>query len=102
MKYNNKKIHAADGIFDSQKEYRRWCDLKILEKAGQIQALDRQVRYELIPKMGKNRPTTFIADFVYREKGKVVVEDAKGFRTEVYRIKKKLMAWVHKIDVREI
>lgn len=101
-KYRNHKT-IVDGItFDSKKELKRWQELTLLEKSGQIQELRRQVPFQVIPKIGSNRATTYLADFVYTEQGKTVVEDAKGFRTEVYRIKRKLMRWVHGIEIREV
>ena len=106
-KYNSRKI-TRDGItFDSVKEYRRWCELSLLERAGTIQNLQRQVKFELIPSQridGKviERPCTYIADFVYTENGKMVVEDTKGFRTTDYIIKRKLLLWVHGIRIQEI
>lgn len=106
-KYNSRKI-SRDGItFDSVKEYRRWCELSLLERAGTIQNLKRQVKFELIPSQrvdGKviERPCTYIADFVYTENGKMVVEDTKGFRTTDYIIKRKLLLWVHGIRIQEI
>lgn len=106
-KYHSRKI-SRDGItFDSVKEYRRWCELSLLERAGTIQNLKRQVKFELIPSQrvdGKviERPCTYIADFVYTENGKMVVEDTKGFRTTDYIIKRKLLLWVHGIRIQEI
>lgn len=106
-KYGSRKI-TRDGItFDSVKEYRRWCELSLLERAGTIQNLQRQVKFELIPSQridGKviERPCTYIADFVYTENGKMVVEDTKGFRTTDYIIKRKLLLWVHGIRIQEI
>lgn len=97
-----------DGItFDSVKEYRRWCELSLLERAGTIQNLQRQVKFELIPSQRIDekvveRPCTYIADFVYTENGKMVVEDTKGFRTTDYIIKRKLLLWVHGIRIQEI
>jgi hypothetical protein len=106
-KYHSRKI-SRDGItFDSVKEYRRWCELSLLERAGTIQNLKRQVKFELIPSQridGKviERSCTYIADFVYTENGKMVVEDTKGFRTTDYIIKRKLLLWVHGIRIQEI
>ena len=93
-------------VFDSQKEARRYRELALLERAGQISDLKRQVRYELIPTQrigGKvvEKPCVYIADFVYTENGETVVEDTKGFRTKEYRIKKKLLLYVHGIQIRE-
>lgn len=101
-KYNNRKT-VVDGItFDSAKEAARWCELRLLERAGAIRDLRRQVRYELIPKQKNERAVNYIADFVYVENGKTVVEDVKGYKTPEYVIKRKLMLWVHKIKISEV
>lgn len=107
-KYHSKKV-IRDGLaFDSVKEYRRWCELSLLEKAGTITDLDRQVKFTLIPSQrydGKvvERPCTYVADFVYKdENGSTVVEDTKGFRTKDYVIKRKLMLYLCGIRIREV
>lgn len=116
-KYHSRKI-TRDGItHDSIKEYRRFCELRLLERAGAIQNLQRQVKYVLIPaqyeivgytKTGKEkkkcveRECAYVADFVYTEDGKTVVEDTKGFRTKDYIIKRKLMLYVHGIVIKEM
>lgn len=106
-KYGNRKI-TVDGItFDSRKEAARWRELSLLERAGKITGLQRQVKFELIPSQkidGKvvERPCAYIADFVYRQDGQTVVEDTKGYRTKDFIIKKKLMLYVHGIRIREI
>lgn len=106
-KYNNAKYNG----YDSKKEAKRAAELKLLEKAGVISHLQEQVVYELIPSQyrivnGKKkcieRAIKYIADFQYVENGNTVVEDAKGFRTEVYRIKKKLMLYFHDIQIKEV
>ena len=100
-KYHNKKISTASGTFDSQKEYKRWLDLLEMQRAGLITGLARQQRYELIPKINGQRATYYVADFCYIENGDLVVEDCKGYRTEVYKLKKKLMKWRYGIDIKE-
>ena len=100
-KYHNKKV-IVDGMkFDSQKEYSRWCELQLLERSGKIKELHRQVKFELIPKQDGERSCSYIADFVYRENGMLIVEDAKGKNTEVYKIKKKLMLQRYGIKIKE-
>lgn len=106
-KYHSRKITKDGMTFDSVKEYRRACELSLLERAGAIADLQRQVKFELIPSQridGKvvERPCTYVADFVYQEGGKTVVEDTKGFRTKDYIIKRKLMLQVHGIRIREV
>lgn len=101
-KYGNRKLKAPDGqVFDSVKEFHRWGCLRLLERAGRITDLQRQVTFELIPKQQGERACTYVADFTYYENGQYVVEDCKGFKTDVYRIKKKLMLWVHGIHIKE-
>lgn len=105
-KYHNRKITRDGETFDSTKEYRRFCELRLLERAGRIADLRRQVKYELIPAQridGKvvERACNYVADFVYTEDGREVVEDTKGVRTADYIIKRKLMLWVHGIQIRE-
>lgn len=117
-KYRNVKT-TLDGIsFDSRKEANRYAELRILEKAGLIQNLQMQVKYVLIPEQREpdtlgarggvhkgrliEKECAYIADFVYEEDGKTVVEDTKGFRTKDYIIKRKLMLNVHGIRIKEI
>lgn len=102
MKYHNTKVRAGDEVFDSRHEYNRWCELRLLERAGQITDLKRQVRFELVPKQEGERPVYYVADFVYIRDGQKVVEDAKGFKTPEYIIKRKLMLFRHQIRVNEV
>ena len=106
-KYNN-KITELDGIkFHSKKEALRYSQLKLYEKGGLIANLRLQVAYELIPKLvinGRNeRAIKYVADFVYTDTvNKVeVVEDCKGFKTDIYKLKYRLMKHVHGIDIKE-
>lgn len=104
-KYHNTKI-TVDGMkFDSKKEYKRYCELKLLEKAGIIKGLERQVKYILIDKFktvdGTQRETSYVADFIYTENGRLVVEDVKGFKTDVYKLKKKMMYDKYGIWIKE-
>lgn len=122
-KYNNKKVMVGGIKFDSKKEGVRYKELKMLERAGIIQDLQRQVKYVLIPaqyepsgeiytkgkekgkpKKGKliERECAYYADFVYTENGKTVVEDTKGVKTPEYIIKRKLMLYVHNIKIKEM
>lgn len=123
-KYGNIPTTTSDGIkHASQKEATRWCELKLLERAGKISGLDRQVEFELIPaqyetyerfsKRGEllgegmrlaERKVSYVADFVYTdmETGQRVVEDTKGLRTKEYIIKRKLMLYIHHIKIKEV
>ena len=123
-KYNAQPCEA-DGIrFDSKHEKNRYLELRLLERAGEIADLRLQVKFELIPsqyepdtvkvlKSGKEKVVkgkciehacSYIADFVYTDlrTGKTVVEDTKGVRTKEYTIKRKLMLWVHGIQIKEV
>jgi hypothetical protein len=94
-KYHNKKIKTEDGTFDSKYEYEEWCRLKLLERGGVIRNLMRQVPYILIPTIrttaGTLKQITYYADFVYEENGIVCMVDTKGYETEVFKIKKRLL-----------
>ena len=102
-KYGNEKT-VVDGItFASRKEASRYQELRMLEKAGEIVGLNRQLRIELIPKTRLYRACYYVADFVYFDKrtGKTVYEDVKGAKTEVYKLKKKILYWRHGIEIKE-
>lgn len=100
-KFNNRRIKTEDGWFDSQAELRRWNELKLLERAGEITDLQRQVDFPLIPAGAGLRAIVYRADFVYIERGERVVEDKKGYRDRVYKLKRRLMLWLHKVTIRE-
>lgn len=103
-KYNSTKTLVGDEIVDSGREAVRYGELLLLQQADEITALSRQVWFLLIPKRGKNRPSYYIADFVYfdYQECEWVVEDAKGVRTATYKLKKKLMFDRYGIEVREV
>lgn len=107
-KYANVPTELDGHRFDSQAEARRWVELGMLQRAGEITDLRRQVAYELIPAQvrpsgGKERPCSYVADFVYRRRdGREVVEDVKGKATPEYRIKRKLMLHVHGVEIVEV
>lgn len=106
-KYKNKKV-VYNGIkFDSKKEMNYYIKLKKLEKAGKIKDLRLQVPFVVLETFKLNdktyKKTKYIADFVYSdEEGKYHVVDTKGVRTDVYKLKKKLMAWKYGIEIEEI
>lgn len=109
MKYRNRKT-TVDGItFDSKLEARRYQELKLMERAHEIEGLRTQVKYELIPAQKLDnrlveRACTYVADFVYTDlrSGEKIVEDTKGMKTKDYIIKRKLMLYVYGIRIREI
>ena len=121
-KYRNLKTRVSNGrMADSRKEARRYEELLLLQRVGKISDLCTQVPYELIPaqyetyeRYGKKgqrlkdgqrlveRACTYVADFVYTENGKTIVEDTKGVRTPDYIIKRKLMLHIHGIKIHEI
>ena len=122
-KYKNKKCIVNGISFDSFAEGRRYAYLSMLEREGKIRNLKTQVVYELIPaqrapstdvykrgkRKGERKPgyvlessVRYIADFVYEQDGKTVVEDVKGKRTKDYVIKRKLMLYVHNVRIREV
>jgi hypothetical protein len=129
-KCKNKPVVTPDGIkHASKREANRWMELLIMERAGEIWGLDRQVVFPLIPKQVETYPrfgaggkrlkdgerviergVDYIADFVYHDcrTGKKVVEDTKGFRgtsSAVYAkfvIKRKLMLWIYGIRIKEV
>ena len=127
-KYRNKSIVSGGIVYDSKAEARRGAELELLQAAGEITKLKRQVKFVLIPaqyeqstelykrgvrkgqpKPGKliEREVTYIADFVYiNAHGERVVEDVKGYKDgeayKLFTIKRKLMLYINGIRVAEI
>lgn len=93
-KYKNKKVIVDDYIFDSIQESKRYKELKILLKSGKIHNLELQPHFLLQESFKKNgktyRKIEYVADFMYIENGKTIVEDVKGLQTDVFKIKHKL------------
>ena len=106
-KYRNKTVVVGNERFDSKREANRWVELQLMERAGLISDLRRQVTYELIPtQRGEDgsvieRSCSYKADFVYVCNGIQVVEDCKGMRTAAYIIKRKLMLKNYGIRIKE-
>ena len=98
-KYRNKPTVIDGRRFASKREARRYVALKLLERAGEISSLSCQVRYPLT--VNGLTVCSYVADFVYRDRAGQVVEDSKGYRTPMYRLKKLLMYAVHKIKILE-
>lgn len=121
-KYHARKVTRNGRTFDSAKEARRFGELSLLQRAGEISDLRCQVKYILIPAqrepdtVGKRggtikgkmleRECAYIADFVYKQNGVEIVEDVKGYRDStayaLFTIKRKLMLWVHGIKIKEV
>lgn len=105
-KYGNRKTNG----YASKREASRAQELKLLQAAGEIYGLEEQKPFDLIPKQVDQatgqvveRACKYVADFFYFDKNTFrVVEDAKGYRDPVYRIKRKLMLHVHGIRIREV
>ena len=113
-KYYNQKTKIGGRTFDSRKEGRRYKELLLLQRAGEIHDLRCQVEYDLIPpqrykdpmtrKWHTIRGTKYRADFVYYDSdNRLVVEDVKSdaTRTPEYKIKRKLMYWLNHILIKE-
>ena len=88
--------------YASKKEAKVAATLQLLAKAGNITEYREQVRFLLVPGRGKERDITYVADFVYREDGREVVCDVKGFRTPVYALKKRMMSLLLNIQILEL
>ena len=105
-KYKNQKIMVDNILFDSKKEANYYTKLKILKGAGKITDLELQKKFILQDKFTLNSKTyraiTYVADFVYKENGQVHVVDTKGYRTQVYKIKKKLFMKKYGIEIEEV
>ena len=98
-KYKNKKTQVDMYVFDSKLESMRYKQLALLEKVGEIKNLQMQVKFELQEAFTKNkkhhRAITYTADFMYfdNRSGQVIVEDTKGMKTDVFKIKQKLFEY---------
>ncbi len=99
-KYHNVRT-VVDGIeFASKREASRWLELQMMQKAGEIRGLERQVRLKL--EVAGMLVCTYVADFAYTTAvGKLVVEDTKGYRTPVYKLKAKLVKAIMGIEILE-
>jgi len=109
VKYGNKKTTFAGFTFDSKREAERWSQLCLLQRAGRISDLRRQVAYVLAPSVkfagarAAKPAIRFIADFEYVENGARIVEDVKSAPTAklpAFQMKRHLMKSIHNIDVR--
>lgn len=100
-KYNARKTEVDGFVFDSRKEANRYQELKILEAAGEIVDIRMQVKYHCT--VNGKKICTYIADFEYTttKDQKVHTEDVKGYKTEVYKLKKKLVEALFNIEIEE-
>lgn len=103
-KYKAKAVYACGMRFASKAEFRRYEELKMMERAGLISNLEAQKPYVLIDKSKYGRAIKYIADYVYQEGGKLVVEDVKSepTKTPLYKLKKRLMAERYGIIIKEL
>lgn len=98
-KYRNVRTTIGTHKFASKREAKRYCELRLLEHAGRIENLHLQQKFPLM--VNGVKVCTYIADFCYVERGLPVVEDVKGVRTPIYRLKAKLMQACYDIKIRE-
>ena len=108
IKYGNKKTVLGNVVYDSQKEANRAFELGLLLKAGEIKNLERQKRFEIVPKTETERAVFYVADFCYLEvkTNKLICEDVKSDATrkdKAYIIKRKLFKYLYKnYEFREV
>lgn len=103
-KYHSKITMVGDKKFHSKKEANRFVELTLMEKAKAIQDLKTQVKFPLVKKSSYGREIKYVADFVYYQNGKMVVEDTKSpitKRNPVYRLKFRLMQELYGITIKE-
>lgn len=105
-KYHNKKITIDGILFDSKREGNYYTKLKLMQNAGLIWNLELQKKYILQASFTfngkKKREISYYADFVYEDKDGLHVVDTKGYRTDTYKLKKKLFIKKYGIDIEEI
>ena len=106
-KYRNIKTEVDGIVFDSKAEARRYAELNLLEKNNKISDLRLQPEFDCV--VNGQKICTYKADFEYwiRDKefspdDKYIVEDVKGFKTQVYKLKKKLVEALHGVEIREV
>lgn len=99
----NKYGAEREGKYASKHEAAVAASLNALSRAGKIRELREQHRFVLVPQNGKLRAVTYIADFTYIDAdGKFHVLDAKGFKTQIYRLKKRMMGLILGLEVEEV
>lgn len=102
-KYNAKRTEV-DGIwFDSKSEAEYYCGLKLLKKAGEVKEIELQPTFELIPAEKGKQAIKYKADFrVTYADGRQEVIDVKGYKTDVYKLKKRLVEHKYGIEIKEV
>jgi hypothetical protein len=99
-KYGNVPVRVDGEVLDSQAEARRYGELLLLERAGEIGGLLVHPDFDLT--VNGVKVATYVADFAYWDRGRFVVEDVKGVRTPLYKLKVRMLAAERGIVVREI
>ena len=106
MMRTNKYNANMDNRRRSKKERERAWELKIMERAGKIQNLSEQVRFELLPAQDGEKPAAYYADFTYWKDGEFIVEDVKGYKKgaawELYVLKRKLLLYRYGYKITEV
>jgi hypothetical protein len=100
LKYNAIKTEIDGRVFASRAEARRYSELCLLEKAGEIRNLECQPKFPIT--VNKKHICYYIADFQYSNEGGVIIEDVKGVKTPVYKLKKKLVEAQYNIEITEV
>lgn len=98
-KYSAIKTEVDGIIFHSKREAKRYTELRIRQRAGEISGLALQPKYPL--EINGIKVGDYIGDFLYTENGQRVVEDTKGVKTPVYKLKRRLMLALYGIEIRE-
>ena len=99
-KYGNAPVEIEGKRFDSKREAMRYLVLADMERRGEIRKLELQPRFPV--EIEGSKVCTYVADFQYLKDGELVVEDVKGMRTQVYKLKKKMIEAVYPFEITEI
>lgn len=99
-KYNAIRTTVDNITFASKAEAKRYSELKLLLNSGEIEMLDLQPKFPIV--VNGKKICNYLADFSYYESGKRVVEDVKGMKTPIYKLKKKLTEALHGVVIREV
>ena len=99
-KYRSVKTEVDGIVFASRKEAERYSELKLLLRQKYISALSLQVPF--VVRINGRKICKYVADFVYVENGDRIIEDVKGYKTAIYKLKRKLVEATHNVTIREI